>query len=147
MKLQITRRTELALRMLQYLQDGQRRNSRVIAEAIGSTPGFVAHVAQHVVTPGWVQSDTGPTGGYTLATTLEEISLLQLIEASEGPTDDGRCVLSDRACGADRPCALHEPWRRARSSLSDQLAATRLSSLSPFAHRDTDADDPPRKQE
>ena len=146
MKLQITKRTELALRMLQYLKDGERRNSKVIAEAIGSTPGFVAHVAQHVVTPGWVRSDTGPTGGYVLATTLEEISLLALIEASEGPTDDGQCVLSDRACGADRPCALHEPWRRARTSLTDQLAATPLSSLSPSAHRDTGSDHPPHQE-
>lgn len=131
MKLQITKRTELALRMLQYLDDGERRNSKAIAEAIGSTPGFVAHIAQNVVTPGWVRSGTGPTGGYLLATPLAEISLLELIEASEGPTDDGQCVLSDRACGAGRPCALHEPWSRARTSLTDQLAATRLSSLSP----------------
>ena len=131
MKLQITKRTELALRMLHYLEEGGRRNSKAIAEAIGSTPGFVAHVAQHVVTAGWVRSGTGPTGGYVLATPLTEISLLELIEASEGPTDDGQCVLSDRACGAARPCALHEPWTRARTSLTDQLAATPLSSFSP----------------
>ena len=131
MKLQITKRTELALRMLHYLGDGERRNSRAIAEAIGSTPGFVAHIAQRVVAPGWVRSGTGPTGGYLLVRPLAEISLLELIEANEGPTDDGQCVLADGPCGAGRPCALHEPWRRARTSLTDQLAATPLSSLGP----------------
>ena len=147
MKLQITKRTELALRMLQCLKDGERRNSKVVAEAIGSTPGFVAHVAHHVVSPGWVRSVAGPTGGYVLVTALEEISLLDLIEASEGPTDDGRCVLCDRACGADRPCALHEPWRRARTSLTDQLAGTSLSSLFLLEDGSTDTDHPDTRSE
>ena len=98
-----------------------------LAEAVGSTPGFVPQVISPLVRAGWVHSDPGPTGGYSLVADLRRVSMLSVIEAVEGPTDTGRCVLADRACNEDGACAMHTPWLRARAQLLRSLEKTSVA--------------------
>jgi hypothetical protein len=79
---------------------------------------------------GWLGAvRAGPTGGHQLVADLATVSLLDLIEAVEGPTDDGRCVMAAQSCPAPEPCAVHETWVRARAALTGELAATSLASI------------------
>jgi Rrf2 family protein len=80
-----------------------------------------------LVRAGWVRSEPGPAGGYSLVADLGNVTVLQVIEAVEGPTDTGRCVLADRPCNEGGQCALHRPWQRARAQLLDQLDAIPVS--------------------
>ena len=104
-----------------------RSDSRIkapeLAELVGSTPGFVSQVLAPLVRARWVRSDPGPHGGYSLNDDLSALSVLAVIEAVEGPTDTGRCVLADRACDESGTCALHLPWQRARAQLLDELGS------------------------
>ena len=130
MRLELTRRTELALQALQTLEGARRRvKGAELAESVGSTPAFIAQVVAPLVDRGWLESAPGPLGGYRLDGRLDDISLLELIEVMEGPTDTGECVLVDRLCRADEPCALHEPWTRARSALMAELSTTSVSDV------------------
>ena len=130
MRLEVTRRSDLAARALVVLgRTGERMKAGQLAEALDTTTGFIPQVLSSLVAAGWVRSDPGPTGGYSLSTSLDDISILNVIESVEGPTDTGQCVLADRPCGATGPCALHHPWTRARSHLLDELAATPVASL------------------
>jgi len=101
-----------------------------LAEALGSTPGFVAQVVTPLVRQGWVRSDPGPSGGYSLAVALDAVSVLAVIEAIEGPSATGRCVLADRPCNEIGTCALHVPWLSAWSQLLGELAATPVAGVS-----------------
>lgn len=92
-----------------------------LAAAVGSTSGFVSQVVTPLVRAGWVRSDPGPSGGYSLLVDLTEVSILDVIEAVEGPTDNGRCVLADRPCDDGGSCALHIPWVEARAKLLTEL--------------------------
>jgi Rrf2 family protein len=140
MRLEVTRRSDLATRALVALEDAARRDARdgcgsrlksaELAEAVGTTAGFIPQVLAPLVAAGWVRSDPGPTGGYSLAASLAEVSLLDVIERVEGNTDTGRCVLIDRACTPSEPCALHEPWTRARGQLLQELASTTIARIS-----------------
>lgn len=103
---------------------GGRLKATALADSVGSTPGFVAQVVSPLVRAGWVRSDPGPSGGYSLTAPLAGVSVLAVIEAVEGPTESGRCVLADRPCREDEQCALHVPWTRARAQLLAELAAT-----------------------
>ncbi len=98
-----------------------------------STPGFVAQVVNPLVRAGWVRSDPGPTGGYSLGVDLTELSVLAVIEAVEGPTDAGRCVLAERPCNEHGPCALHTAWQRARDELLRELDATAVDDVADTA--------------
>lgn len=130
MRLEVTRRSDLATRALLELDQLEGRlKGAELAERIGTTTGFVAQAMAPLVAGGWVRSDPGPTGGYGLVVALEEISVLEVVEAVEGPTDTGRCVLEERGCASGGVCALHRPWSRARAQLLEELGSTRVSEL------------------
>lgn len=131
MRLEITRRADLATRaLLQLARLDRRTKGAELALEIDATAGFLAQAMTPLVARGWVRSVPGPNGGYVLACALDDISVLEVIEAIDGPTDTGRCVLEDRPClGGPAPCALHQPWQRARSQLLGELASTPLSTL------------------
>jgi Rrf2 family protein len=108
----------------------QRRMKAVeLADHVDATAGFLTQAMSPLVARGWVVSEPGPTGGYRLDVGLEDVSILDVIEAVEGPTDTGRCVLENRPCGGSAPCALHRPWTTARSEFLTELATTSLSDL------------------
>jgi Rrf2 family protein len=130
MRLEITRRTDLATRAFLHLADqGERTKSSALAEAVGTSPGFLSQAMTPLVAAGWVRSDPGPTGGYTALADPATVSVLDVIEAVEGPTDTGRCVLEDRPCAGGAVCALHRPWSSARAQLLEELGSTPLASL------------------
>jgi Rrf2 family protein len=130
MRLAISRKADLATRaLLDLARSGRRSKSSELAERVGTTPGFLSQVVAPLAARGWVRSDPGPTGGYVATVELAEVSVLDVIEAVEGPTDTGRCVLEDRACAGGAICALHVPWSQARGQLLAELAGTPLSEL------------------
>lgn len=130
MRLEVTRRSDLAIRALLALHaSADRSKAATLAEEVGTTKGFLTQVMNPLVQQGWVRSDPGPTGGYASAFDPDEVSVLAVIQAIEGPVDTGRCVLEDRACAQAGTCALHRPWSRARGHLLDDLGAQTLSSL------------------
>lgn len=135
MRLEITRRAELAVRALALLGErtsaeatGRTKGQRLAAD-LGTTTAFLPQVLAPLVKAGWVRSDPGPSGGYALQVPLGSVSVLEVIEAVDGATDDGRCVVADRACRAATPCVLHGAWRQARSELTRRLDALSVAEL------------------
>lgn len=130
MKLEVTRMSDLAIRALLALHhQGDRLKSGQLAEHLEATPAFMAQVMVPIVHQGWVDSAPGPTGGYELVADLTKISVLEVIETVEGPTDTGRCVVVDGPCGHDGFCALHEAWTEARELLARHLAGTTVAEV------------------
>ena len=129
MRLTVTRKSDLAIRALRTLAAGHDWvPGDELAAAVGTTRGFLVQVMAPLVRARWVQSTPGPLGGYRIPTPLDAVTVLDVIEAIEGPLEATTCVLEpDRDCatahpGAGRPCALHEPWLAARSALRAELA-------------------------
>lgn len=130
MRLEVTRRADLAIRALLALDRRSERAKAVdLADEVGTTKGFLTQVMNPLVQAGWVRSDPGPTGGYAAAFEPAAVSVLAVIEAIEGPVDTGRCVLEDRSCASVGTCALHRPWARARENLIEDLRSQSLASL------------------
>jgi len=130
MRLEITRRADLAVRAMVLLGSSPTRwKAPALAEALDTTAGFVPQVIGPLVKAGWVRSEPGPTGGYSAQVSLAAVSVLQVIEAVDGATDTGRCVVEDRECGGEAPCSLHHAWSRARAELMQTLAATPIAAV------------------
>lgn len=82
-----------------------------------------------LVAEGLLVATHGPNGGYRLARTPEEISLLNIIEASEGPATFDHCVLRDGPCDWKETCPVHDTWARTQDALIRELAATTLAEI------------------
>ena len=118
MRLEVTQRADLAVRALDVLgRTSARLKSGQLAAALGTTPGFMPQVMAPLVQAGWVRSEPGPTGGYELVVRPDQLSVLAVVEAVDGPTDNGHCVAADQPCSRRQPCALHTAWARARDEL------------------------------
>ena len=86
-------------------------------------------VVQRLVRRGLLRSVPGPSGGYQLSRTPERISILDIIQAIDGPGALEVCVLGFPACNDRTPCALHPTWNAARRSLLPALGKLTLQDL------------------
>ena len=130
MRLEITRKSDLGMRaMISLTRFGGKTKASTLAEAVGTTTGFLSQVMNPLIVRGWVRSDPGPMGGYTCLIDINQVSVLDVIEVIEGPTDTVHCVLVDRQCSEAAPCAMHGPWSRARFILLRELGTTALGSI------------------
>lgn len=130
MKLEMSRKTELALAALRQLvrKKGPQKGAD-LAVALDTTRHYLPQVLRPLVSLGWVESDRGPTGGYRLVAAPDSVTLYALIEAIEGPMDEGKCVLRGKPCPTVDLCPLHEPWLRAREALFAELRNTTLADV------------------
>lgn len=128
MRLTITRKSDLALRALRAMaaREGVVRGEE-LARTIGTTRAFLSQVMTPLVRARWVDSSPGPLGGYRLRSTSGP-SVLDVIEAMEGPVETRTCVLDpEAACastwpGAASACALHDAWIRAQQAMREELS-------------------------
>lgn len=128
-RLEVTRRAELAVRAMAALGSAEgRMKAPALAGSLGTTVGFVNQVVAPLVRAGWVRSEPGPLGGYSVTVELREVSVLDVIEAVDGTTASGRCVAMDRPCG-EGICILHEAWTQARAVLTEHLQGTSLADV------------------
>lgn len=129
MKLGIMRRTDIALQALRALGAAEAvLQASQLADRTGATPQFIPQVLTPMLRAGWIESETGPKGGYRLTADLTERSILELIELMEGPTEDGRCVVGPVDCTPGSPCALHDSWTWARAALVERLGRIPITS-------------------
>ncbi|MDH3295519.1 MAG: Rrf2 family transcriptional regulator [Acidimicrobiia bacterium] len=110
-------------------QNGARRKAREIAGEMDIPLRYLTQILANLVQHGLLDAVAGPTGGYTLDRSPEDITLLEVVEAAEGPIKLDHCVLRGGPCSWEDSCPVHIPWARAQNALAAQLAATTFADL------------------
>ncbi len=88
---------------------------------------FLLQILRNLVTHGILRSTRGVEGGYTLVRPIDEISLLDIIEAIEGPMEPASESGSEEEGEEQR--RLAEAIRSVTEVARSQLAAIKLSQL------------------
>jgi Rrf2 family protein len=107
----------------------ERRKAREIAGEMDIPARYLTQILANLVQHGLLDAVAGPTGGYNLARPPKEISLLEVVEAAEGPIKLEQCVLRSGPCTWEDTCPVHIPWGRAQNALAEELAATSFADL------------------
>jgi Rrf2 family iron-sulfur cluster assembly transcriptional regulator len=76
-----------------------------------------------------VTSCMGPKGGFVLGAEPSKISLLEVVEAIQGPISINRCVLDQNACSRSTICAVREKLTDIQDVMTKGLAAITLDEL------------------
>ena len=133
MDLTLSRRGDYVMRSAMSLARAyDEPKSKKIREVVADTEvpqSFASQILADLVRAGLATSRAGRDGGYRLARPPAEISLLEVIEASEGPLRANRCALGEGPCRWDSVCPLHETWTEATAMLRDLLRRTDLATL------------------
>jgi Rrf2 family protein len=125
--MQITRQADYAVRAVLYLAQlgaDQRAATSQIAQEQQIPPSFLAKIVSQLSVAGLLQTSRGARGGVSLAKPPEEISLLEVVEAIDGPILLNECVASNGVCNFGDSCPMRPIWCDAQSELVDRLRTT-----------------------
>jgi Rrf2 family protein len=93
---------------------------------------YVEQILLRLRRAGLVQSTRGARGGYELARPANEVSVRDVIAASELTTFDLHCVshpVEEERCSASHACSIRPVWVLLQQRIDDVLASVRLSDL------------------
>ncbi len=130
----INQATDYAFRAVLYLA-GQPAGEMVEAESIARQQvvpmRFLLKIMPSLIKAGIVKSRRGVGGGYTLARSPEEISLLDVLVAIEGPIFLNRCLIDESYCSrhAAPECLVHQALADIQNRLENDFKCYSLADL------------------
>lgn len=130
--MELTRKGDYAIRGIIYLASQPADKISLlsdIAAAVDVPQTFLAKIFQQFSKSGIVKSYRGTGGGFLLAHPPEQITLLAVVEAVEGPIMPNRCVMAPGECDRDSFCTVHPVWRDVQQRVRQMLADISLKDL------------------
>lgn len=125
--MRIKQESDYALRVVLYLSRrgmGFKSGAREIAESMKVPLRFALKLLGKLNKQGITCSFRGKEGGYSLARTPEDINLLDVIEAIEGPLSINRCLYEKGACNLnsnEEACTVHNALGGVQAKMAGEL--------------------------
>lgn len=129
---QLSRAGDYAVRAAVFLATDPHRPTRSItdiAHAENVPENFLRKIIQSLIRAKLVRSVRGIHGGVVLAKKPEQTSLLEVVEAIEGPLALNKCVLGPGECDRQSWCPVHTVWCEAQEKLLTILRSKTLADL------------------
>ncbi len=130
--MQITRQADYAIRAVRYLakqQPGKNIPTSEVAREMKIPPSFLAKIISQLSIAGLLHTSRGARGGVLLARLPKDISVLDVVEAIDGPILLNECVGSSKPCVFEGDCLVHPIWLEVQESLVKRLRETRFDIL------------------
>src|SRR5438045_8958710 len=128
-----SRSSEYSIRAFVHLAqvpDGKCAMVKNIAAEEEIPAHFLAKILQQLARKGLLRSSKGPTGGFSLRVSPDDIRLLDIVEALDGLGEYEKCTSGLDECSDEMPCALHDSWKALRSRIMDYLGRNTIADLS-----------------
>lgn len=132
MGLRITTAADYAIRAMIHLAclpEGAHALREEIAQAEKIPSSFMAKILRSLVRAQLLHSSRGVNGGFVLARPGVEISLLEIVEAIEGPLHLTACVGSGDGCDNSLDCPAAPVWEAVHDNMRAILGGTSLEAL------------------
>jgi Rrf2 family transcriptional regulator, iron-sulfur cluster assembly transcription factor len=100
-----------------------------IAARLSVPRHFMGKIMKKMVKEGVLISTKGPAGGFSVTKDTMNVSMLRLIDITEGLSTFHSCALRQVECSALNPCPVHFRIEEVRSKLKDILANTHIKDL------------------
>ena len=99
---------------------------RKLADRFGMPPRMMTNILNRLTHRGLVNSCRGSQGGYSLAKPPQEITIMALLEAIEGPTQLTLCCAAeplplDQQCQIGDACTIRAPVQRLHRAICELL--------------------------
>jgi Rrf2 family protein len=130
--MQITRQADYALRAVKYLArlaPGEKASTSAIAKGQRIPPSFLAKIISQLSIAGLLHTARGARGGVFLSRPSSDISILDVVEAIDGPITMNECTTNPGTCTFSSDCVLHDLWCSTRNELIAKLKKTTFSQI------------------
>ncbi len=125
--MEITRQADYALRAMLFLAKlgpDQHAAISVIATDRKIPQFFLAKIISQLSIAGLIHTSRGAHGGVSIARSPSEISLLEVVEAIDGPISLNECVVNAKSCDFNGECPLNKIWCETQQTLVIKLRTT-----------------------
>jgi Rrf2 family protein len=125
--MQITHEANYAVSAVFYLSKlgfTERTIVSTIAEEQHIPRSFLSKIISQLSVAGLIRTSRGARGGVTLAREPGAISLLEVIEAIDGPLRLSECINDDSLCLFVDECPVRSVWCEAQFELANRLKNT-----------------------
>jgi Rrf2 family protein len=128
--LRISEATSLAFHTMAVLtaEPERRHSTKELAKILSVSEAHLAKVMQRLAKQGLVESARGPGGGFRPGVNVDDVTLLEIFEAIEGPFRPSNCLLGGVLCGG-RKCIFGELIKSVNEKVLTYLSETRLGEL------------------
>jgi len=129
--LRINKASEYGVLALRFIgEKNQALSARQISEGLSLPYEITAKTLQHLKDAGFIQSTMGTNGGYTLKSSLDQISFAQVIDALEGPVAIVECAdHSGKECNRNSICDLQYGMKNLNTKIRNLLEETKLNTF------------------
>ena len=130
--MQITRQADYAVRAILYLARAgrdKRSSTSQVAKEQKIPSSFLAKIISQLSVAGLLHTSRGARGGVTLAREPKNITLLEVIEAIDGPIQLNVCVGRGGVCSFEDNCPIQLVWCDAQNELIAKLKNTNFAQL------------------
>ena len=128
----ISRLTDYGIVVMTHLaarDDDDSRNARELASSAQLPAPVVSKLLKSLTRAGLLVSQRGSKGGYSLARTAEEISVVDMITALEGPVGITECATQLGVCAQESTCHVRDPWQQINGAVTAALESITLADL------------------
>jgi FeS assembly SUF system regulator len=135
--LRLNKLTDYAIVLMTYIAsspEASLHSARELAAGTQLPEATVGKILRELLDHGLVISHRGMKGGYTLARTAGEISVVEIIAALEGPIGFTECNTAPGCCDLEPSCSVRYNSKVIGRTLQRALANIRLSDLTRPLH-------------
>lgn len=130
--MRLSRAGDYGLRIVLELarrEPGATVSARELSQMQDVPQPFLAKVVGRLVEAGLLETRRGVAGGASLARDAGDITVLDVVEAVEGPIILNECLLEDEPCDRVAICPMHDVWESAQALMREELAAADFAAL------------------
>lgn len=123
--------TEYAFRILCFMAQDESRlyNVDEIFEKLRIPYRYLRKLMTNLTRSGFIVSIQGKNGGYKISKKIEEIKLLEILDAVDPDYLSGKCFFGFDNCALQTPCIMHNQWTDIRTNITTVLAGTSLADI------------------
>ncbi len=100
-----------------------------LAERAGLETTTVSKLLKPLAQAGLVEGFRGANGGYRLVRPADQIGLIEIVEAMEGPLGMTECSVHSGNCGIEQSCGVRANWRRINDVVIEALRGVTLAQM------------------
>ena len=130
--LRLSKKVDYGLMALMHLArhgDASSWSAREMAETYDIPGGLLAKVLQRLAQDGFVASQHGKKGGYTLARPASQISVAEIVQAIDGTLSLTECSSDDGNCLQFETCNVKSPLQRLHDRVVRMLSTLTIAQM------------------
>lgn len=130
--MQLNNTSQYAIRILNHIANNDEKsllNAKEISQTLSIPYKFLSKIMTELVKSSFIVSIRGREGGYRLARSASEITVMDVLNQFNEFVHQDLCVLGIGNCDGKKKCSMHDQWVKPKVLMKKMFEETTLKNL------------------